>query len=100
MHLTDSWCVQRCGFWKDRTHWYASWFPTVNEPATKSVHMHAFPHWNWVDGDAIDIWTFSNAASVALEVNGKGVPCGLDFSMTADGGCKMPQYGHVEVRFQ
>lgn len=44
-----------------------------------------------------DIWTFSNAASVALEVNGKGVPCeGGPDAMAADGGCKMPMYGHVE----
>jgi beta-galactosidase len=90
--------MDMCGFWKDRTHWYASWFPTVNEPATKDVHLHAFPHWNWGEGDAIDIWSFSNAASVALEVNGKSVPCsgGPDAVADASGGCAMPKYGHVE----
>ena len=86
-----------CGFWKDRTHWYASWFPTVNEPVTKDVHLHAFPHWNWAEGDKIDIWSFSNAAAVGLEVNGKSVACegGPDTSMAANA-CPMPKYGHVE----
>jgi beta-galactosidase len=72
------------GFWKDRTHWYASWFPTVNEPVSKEVHVHAFPHWDWQAGDKVDIWCFSNAASVELSVNGKVV-----------GKQDMVKFGHV-----
>ena len=70
-----------CGFWKDRTHWYASWFPTYNlgpdyalKPA--DYHVHAFPHWNWADGQTVSIWSFANAAEVALLVNGVAVEGG------------------------
>jgi hypothetical protein len=59
------------GFWKDRTHWYASWFPNFNEEAPPTDHVHAFPHWDWKTGDKVDIWSFSNADSVQLQVNGK-----------------------------
>ena len=75
------------GFWKDRTHWYASWFPNFNEEAKPVSHVHAFPHWDWNDGDTVDIWAFSNAATVQLEVNGKVVG--------APAKQAMPQYGHV-----
>lgn len=76
------------GFWKDRTHWYASWFPNFNDQAAygKDVHLHAFPHWDWDDGADVSIWCFSNAASVSLEVNGK--PIGSKV--------RMPTYGHVQ----
>jgi beta-galactosidase len=66
------------GFWKDRTHWYASWFPLFNEgpdytPKPEEIHLHAFPHWNWEAEDKVDIWSFSNAAAVELFVNGKSL---------------------------
>jgi beta-galactosidase len=72
------------GFWKDRTHWYASWFPNFNEEAKPVTHVHAFPHWDWKDGDTVDIWSFSNADSVELVVNGKTVSKQ-----------QMVEYGHV-----
>lgn len=74
------------GFWKDRTHWYNAWFPNYNGVTRKDPVLHAFPHWDWSEGDKVDIWVFSDAASVQLEVNGKAV------------GTKqqMPQYGHVQ----
>jgi beta-galactosidase len=73
------------GFDKDRTWWYRSWFPTVNEPVTTSTVLHAFPHWNWNAGDKVDIWSYSNAAAVELFVNG-----------VSQGKKTMPQFSHVE----
>jgi beta-galactosidase len=78
------------GFWKDRTHWYASWFPTYNKGPdyvlkAEEIHLHAFPHWNWQPGDKVDIWAYSNAASVELLVNGK-----------SQGKQTMEKFGHVE----
>eukprot|EP01051_Picozoa_sp_SAG22_P009748 SAG22_NODE_835_length_6917_cov_8.098709_5_plen_77_part_00 len=50
-------------------------------------HVHAFPHWNWAEGQTVSIWSFSNAAEVELVVNG----------VTVEGGkVPMPKYGHVE----
>ena len=76
------------GFWKDRTHWYASWFPNFNNDngTATTYHVHAFPHWDWSAGDTVDVWSFSNAAQVELVVNGKSV----------GGKTPMPQYGHAE----
>jgi hypothetical protein len=66
---------------------YASWFPNFNNDAAaeKVYHVHAFPHWDWKHGDTVDIWSFSNAASVELVVNGATVS-------KQD----MVTYGHVE----
>jgi len=74
-----------CGFDKDRTWWYRAWFPTVNEPKTTDTVLHAFPHWNWPAGSKVDIWSFSNADSVELFVNGASL-----------GKKQMVQYSHVE----
>jgi len=73
------------GFPKDRFFWYKAWFR--DDPA-----LHIFPHWNWGDGAsrdhlapcsgmcsrssdslAVDVWAFSNGASVELFVNGKSL---------------------------
>jgi beta-galactosidase len=73
------------GFDKDRTWWYRSWFPTVNEPKTTDTVLHSFPHWNWSPGSKVDIWSYSNADSVELFVNGASL-----------GKKQMIQYSHVE----
>jgi beta-galactosidase len=73
------------GFEKDRTFWYKAWFPTVNQPASSTTVLHSFPHWNWNEGDKVDIWSFSNAASVELFVNGASL-----------GKKAMVQFSHVE----
>lgn len=44
-----------------------AWFPQYD--SGKGM-VHLLPHWNWADGAAIDVWAFSNAASVELFVNG------------------------------
>lgn len=34
--------------------------------------MHLFPHWNWIDGEQIDMWCYYNQADeVELYINGK-----------------------------
>ncbi len=34
--------------------------------------LHLFPHWNWIEGDSIDLWCYYNHADeVELLVNGK-----------------------------
>jgi beta-galactosidase len=101
------------GFDKDRTWWYRSWFPTINEPVTTDTVLHTFvsvsqtpascaltplptttciplppllqPHWNWQSGQNVDIWSYSNAASVELFVNGASL-----------GRKNMTRFAHVE----
>lgn len=57
------------GFPKDRFYLYQSkWRP---EPI-----VHILPHWNWPDqfkGKAIPVWTYTNAESVELFLNGKSL---------------------------
>lgn len=57
--------LDTCGFAKDVTHYYRAWW--TNEPV-----LHVFPHWNWSgrEGQAIDVWAFTNHESVELFVNG------------------------------
>ena len=34
--------------------------------------LHLFPHWNWLDGEDIDMWCYyNNADEVELFVNGR-----------------------------
>jgi len=59
--------VDLAGFPKDIYYMYQS------EWTDKTV-MHLFPHWNWKDGDKVDIWCYySNADEVELFVNGKSL---------------------------
>lgn len=57
--------VDLAGFPKDAYWMYkAEW--------TDDTVLHVFPHWNWKEGDTIDIWAyFNNADEVELFVNGK-----------------------------
>lgn len=59
--------VDLAGFPKDVYWMYQS------EWTDKTV-LHLFPHWNWKEGDTVDIWTYySNADEVELFVNGKSL---------------------------
>ena len=59
--------VDLAGFPKDVYWMYQS------EWTDKTV-LHLFPHWNWKEGEAVDIWTYySNADEVELFVNGKSL---------------------------
>jgi beta-galactosidase len=59
--------VDLAGFPKDVYYMYQS------EWTTKPV-LHLFPHWNWKEGDSIDVWAYyNNADEVELSLNGKSL---------------------------
>ncbi|MFI3207438.1 MAG: glycoside hydrolase family 2 TIM barrel-domain containing protein, partial [Clostridia bacterium] len=55
-----------CGLAKDRAYSYKTKW-------TDKEVMHLFPHWNWNEGDVIDMHCYSNYDEVELFVNGKSV---------------------------
>ena len=58
--------VDLAGFPKDVYYMYQSEW-------TKKDVLHIFPHWNWTEGQTIDIWAYSNAEEVELFLNGKSL---------------------------
>ncbi len=57
--------IDLAGFPKDSYYMYQS------EWTDKPV-LHLFPHWNWVEGQTIDLWCYYNQADeVELFINGK-----------------------------
>lgn len=40
---------------------------------TNKPVLHIFPHWNWTEGQTIDIWAYTNCEEVELFLNGKSV---------------------------
>ena len=57
--------IDLAGFPKDVYYMYQS------EWTDKEV-LHLFPHWNWEDGQTVDVWAYyNNADEVELFVNGK-----------------------------
>ena len=57
--------VDLAGFPKDVYYLYQSEW--TNKPV-----LHVFPHWNWIEGQAIDLWCYYNKADeVELFINGK-----------------------------
>ena len=57
--------VDLAGFPKDVYHLYRSEW--TDEPV-----LHLFPHWNWTEGQEIDMWCYyNNADEVELFVNGR-----------------------------
>lgn len=67
--------IDLCGFPKDIYYFYQSEW--TNKPV-----LHLFPHWNWNDGQTIDIWAYYNNAD-AVELFLNGVSQGVK-SKTAD----------------
>ncbi len=56
--------IDLAGFPKDIYYMYQS------EWTTKNV-LHLFPHWNWIEGQTIDLWCYyNNADEVELYLNG------------------------------
>ncbi len=56
--------VDLCGFPKDMYYFYQS------EWSGKTM-LHLFPHWNWQEGQTVDVWAYyNNADEVELFVNG------------------------------
>ncbi|MDG5767568.1 glycoside hydrolase family 2 TIM barrel-domain containing protein [Balneolales bacterium ANBcel1] len=54
--------VDLAGFPKDAYYLYKSVW--TEEPV-----LHIFPHWNWEDGDIIDVWAYTNYDEVELFIN-------------------------------
>ena len=59
--------VDLCGFPKDVYYMYcAEW--------TETPTLHIYPHWNWSEGEKIDIWAYYNCADeVELFLNGRSL---------------------------
>ena len=72
--------LDTCGFPKDDFYYYQSWW-------TDKPMLHLLPHWNWPgrEGQAIDVWCYSNCEQVELLLNGKSL-----------GAKKMEPNGHLE----
>ena len=58
--------VDLAGFPKDAYYLYQS------EWSDKEV-LHIFPHWNWNEGDTIDVWAYTNLDEVELFLNNKSL---------------------------
>ena len=60
--------MDTCGFPKDIFYYYQSWWQS--RPV-----VHLFPHWNWPgrEGQEIDVWCYTNVASVELFLNGQSL---------------------------
>jgi beta-galactosidase len=58
--------IDLAGFPKDAFYLYQS------EWTDKPV-LHVFPHWNWNEGDTIDIWAYTNCAEVELFLNNQSL---------------------------
>ncbi len=69
-----------CGFPKDEAWYLRSWW--TDEPV-----LHVFPHWNLQghEGEAVDVWVYSNCEEVELTVNGRRL-----------GRKAMPRNGHLK----
>jgi beta-galactosidase len=55
--------VDLAGFPKDAFWLYKSEW--TDEPV-----LHIFPHWNWAEGDTIDVWAYTSCDEVELFLNG------------------------------
>lgn len=57
--------IDLAGFPKDSYYMYQSEW-------TKKPVLHLFPHWNWNEGQTVDMWCYyNNADEVELYINGK-----------------------------
>lgn len=58
--------IDLAGFPKDAYYMYQS------EWTDKDV-LHVFPHWNWAEGDTVDVWAYSSTDEVELFLNGESL---------------------------
>lgn len=58
--------IDLAGFPKDTFYMYQSEW--TNKPV-----LHLLPHWNWKQGDPIDVWAYFNSDEVQLFLNGKSL---------------------------
>jgi beta-galactosidase len=58
--------IDLAGFQKDSYYMYQS------EWTSKPV-LHLLPHWNWKQGEMVDVWAYFNSDEVELFLNGKSL---------------------------
>lgn len=58
--------IDLAGFPKDAYYVYQSEW-------TKKPVLHVFPHWNWNEGELVDVWVYTNCEEVELFLNGKSL---------------------------
>jgi beta-galactosidase len=58
--------IDLAGFPKDAFYMYKSEW-------TKASVIHLFPHWNWNEGDSVDMWVYTNCKEVELLLNGNSL---------------------------
>ncbi|HUE84354.1 MAG TPA: glycoside hydrolase family 2 TIM barrel-domain containing protein, partial [Pyrinomonadaceae bacterium] len=58
--------IDRAGFPKDTFYMYQSEW--TSEPV-----LHLFPHWNWKQGQEVDVWAYFNSDEVELFLNGRSL---------------------------
>jgi beta-galactosidase len=77
---SQSGILDLCGNPKDSYYYLKAWW-------TDRPLVHLFPHWNWTgrEGEAIDVWCYSNCEQVELLLNGRSL-----------GAKDMPLNGHLE----
>ncbi|WP_158214193.1 Ig-like domain-containing protein [Bifidobacterium vansinderenii] len=61
--------VDSAGFPKDEWYLYQSLWSDPDE----APMVHLLPHWNWREGEPVQIWAYSNAAKVELFLNGRSL---------------------------
>jgi len=55
--------IDLAGFPKDIYYMYKSEW-------TDEDVLHIFPHWNWQEGDTVDVWAYTNCEAVEIFLNG------------------------------
>ncbi len=58
--------IDRAGFPKDVYYMYQSEW-------TNQAVLHLFPHWNWKQGQDVDVWAYFNSDEVELFLNGRSL---------------------------
>lgn len=58
--------IDLAGFPKDVYYMYQSEW-------TSQPMLHIFPHWNWKQGNPVDVWAYFNSEEVELFLNGKSL---------------------------
>lgn len=71
--------IDTAGFKKDIFYFYQSQW-------SDKPMVHLLPHWNWKDGQNVQVWAYSNADTVELFLNGKSLgECKFENKTTKDG---------------
>lgn len=58
--------IDLCGFPKNGYYFYKTQW-------TDKPTLHLFPHWNWQEGDSVDVWAYTNYDEVELFLNDRSL---------------------------